>query len=172
MSGADYSKLLEKRSDKLFYDDSETASVPEEASFQHERYAPSPHRSWMRRSLTVLLIIFATSYVCGSFVFLVKIYKQGEYHLHSLDPPYNHCLEAIRLSLMCAGNTALYSFQWPDSNEKVRKPKTKTNSQRTCADWDAIESWAQDRSIGLNPSLERPPVEVDHSKMDHSKTSD
>jgi hypothetical protein len=70
----------------------------------------------------------------------------------------DHCIEAIRLSLMCAGNTAMYSFQWPDSNEKVRKPKTKTNSERTCVDWSVIEAWAQNRSIGMNPTLERPDV--------------
>ena len=70
---------------------------------------------------------------------------------------------------MCAGNTALYSFQWPDSNEKVRKPKTKTNSQRTCVDWGTIETWAQNRAIGMNPAPQRPAVKMDHAKMDHNK---
>ncbi|PVH99939.1 hypothetical protein DM02DRAFT_672325 [Periconia macrospinosa] len=90
---------------------------------------------------------------------------EDKYELNHL----GHCLEAIRLSLMCAGNTALYSFQWPNNNEEVRKPKTKTNSQRTCVNWEGIEAWAKNRSIGMNPRLERPVVEVDHSKMDHSK---
>ena len=85
------------------------------------------------------------------------------------DMNLDHCLEAIRLSLMCAGNTALYSFQWPDSNEKVRKPKTKTNSERTCVDWSLIEQWAQNRSIGMNPMLERPVVHHDHEHMQHDK---
>jgi hypothetical protein len=79
----------------------------------------------------------------------------------------DHCLEAIRLSLMCAGNTALYSFQWPDSNEEVRKPKTKTNSERTCVDWNLIDQWARNRSIGMSPTLERPDVEPDHAHMHH-----
>jgi hypothetical protein len=68
---------------------------------------------------------------------------------------------------MCAGNTALYSFQWPDSNEEVRKPKTKTNSERTCVDWNLIDQWARNRSIGMSPTLERPDVEPDHAHMHH-----
>jgi len=72
----------------------------------------------------------------------------------------NHCLEAIRLSLMCAGNTAIYSFEWPHHNMKVRKPITKTNSQRTCVNWNLLEKWARNRTIGMNPKLERPAVDV------------
>jgi hypothetical protein len=37
-------------------------------------------------------------------------------HWHPLD----HCLEAIRLSLMCAGSLATYSFQRPSTKEKVQ----------------------------------------------------
>ncbi|KAF2644025.1 hypothetical protein P280DRAFT_546877 [Massarina eburnea CBS 473.64] len=278
---ASYSKLLEKSTSKPFHDDSDTASVSDEASFQHERFVTLTHNSWEKRLWTALLATVAVVYTCGSLAFMVTMYRGGQYQIRGPDPPYtpvpdvryvvvnsadgydedlqgfpskahdkawlelvtpalsrashkemelgredpehsvavgdenggymvslgvyhelhclrrlkmylhkehyypklapgtdedtyelnhlNHCLEAIRLSLMCAGNTALYSFQWPNSNEKVRKPKTKTNSQRTCVDWEGVESWAVNRSIGLNPTLERPVVEVDHSKMDHSK---
>jgi hypothetical protein len=83
-------------------------------------------------------------------------------HLH-------HCLESIRLSLMCGGDTAIYSFKWPDRSERVQKPKTKTNSERTCVDWDVIESWAQNRSIGMNPRLKRPAAPHDHEHMKHDK---
>jgi len=62
----------------------------------------------------------------------------------------NHCIESIRLSLMCSGNPALYSFQW--ANE-TRKPKTKTNSSRMCVDWEALDGWTRKRGVGLQPRL-------------------
>ncbi|KAF2179828.1 hypothetical protein K469DRAFT_594516 [Zopfia rhizophila CBS 207.26] len=78
-----------------------------------------------------------------------------------------NCLEAIQLSLMCAGNTSLYSFQWPNNNKEARKPKTSTASDRTCVDWSRIEQWTLDRSIGLSPRLKRPKVSEGHAYMDH-----
>ncbi|OCK81435.1 hypothetical protein K432DRAFT_450040 [Lepidopterella palustris CBS 459.81] len=78
----------------------------------------------------------------------------GVYHeLHCLVSSSHHCIEAIRLSLMCAGNPGLYSFKWGNS---TRKPKTKTNSARTCVDWEALDGWARKRGVGMRPRLKRP----------------
>ncbi|KAF2804151.1 uncharacterized protein BDZ99DRAFT_525744 [Mytilinidion resinicola] len=69
----------------------------------------------------------------------------------------NHCIESIRLSLMCAANVALYSFQWPEEGEEhTRKPKTKTNSSRVCVDWERLDSWTRERGVGLQPRLKHP----------------
>ncbi|CAG8948725.1 hypothetical protein HYFRA_00001846 [Hymenoscyphus fraxineus] len=73
-----------------------------------------------------------------------------EYEMNHLD----HCLEAIRISLMCAGNSALYTFQWDLGSS--RKPVTKTNSERVCVDWEKLETWATERTIGISPLLVGP----------------
>ncbi|PQE14164.1 Tat pathway signal sequence protein [Rutstroemia sp. NJR-2017a BVV2] len=81
-------------------------------------------------------------------------------HIYKTDVPpayelyhLNHCIEVIRLSLMCAGNTALYTFEWVGNETK---PRTKTNSQRVCVDFAAIEAWSKEREIGFSPVLVGP----------------
>lgn len=52
---------------------------------------------------------------------------------------------------MCSGNTALYSFQWERND--TRKPRTKTNSERICVNFETLEAWNLERGIGLAPVL-------------------
>jgi len=80
-----------------------------------------------------------------------------DYEVNHLD----HCMEAIRVSLMCAGNDALYTFQWVKG--ETRKPRTKTNSGRVCVDWEKLAAWATERTIGTSPSLV-PPVWPDEEE--------
>ena len=65
-----------------------------------------------------------------------------------------HCIEALRLSLMCQANAALYTFEW-DENKKKKQHLT-SKAQRQCIWWDPIHAWASERSVGLNPQFYRP----------------
>ncbi|KAG8163786.1 hypothetical protein KVR01_007083 [Diaporthe batatas] len=56
----------------------------------------------------------------------------------------DHCLETLRLTIMCHGNTGLYSFAWDDPN--APQPATKSNSRSVCAKWSSIEEWAISRT--------------------------
>ncbi|KAH8881938.1 hypothetical protein GQ53DRAFT_734493 [Thozetella sp. PMI_491] len=65
----------------------------------------------------------------------------------------DHCLEALRLTIMCNGNTALYSFAWDDPDAHM--PATKSNSKSVCVKWSAVETWSHSRMVDSNPPLVR-----------------
>ncbi|TVY36281.1 Cyclochlorotine biosynthesis protein [Lachnellula subtilissima] len=65
-----------------------------------------------------------------------------------------HCLEALRVSTMCTGSTGLWSFEWQPN---VTKAHAKTDAQRSCVDWDALDNWTRERAVGFNPPLKPRP---------------
>ncbi|KAF1935604.1 hypothetical protein EJ02DRAFT_415491 [Clathrospora elynae] len=65
-----------------------------------------------------------------------------------------HCIETLRLSLMCQANTALYTFEWDESRRK--KQHLTSKAQRQCIRWDPVYEWASGRSVGLNPQFHVP----------------
>ncbi|KAI2614962.1 hypothetical protein GGR54DRAFT_642699 [Hypoxylon sp. NC1633] len=67
----------------------------------------------------------------------------------------DHCIESLRYTIMCHGNTAMYSFAWDDPPSF--KPATKTNAKSVCAKWSSIEDWARTRMIPTNPDKLPPP---------------
>lgn len=69
-----------------------------------------------------------------------------------------HCIETIRMSLMCQANTALYTFEWDESTRK--KQHLTSNARRQCIKWDPVHEWASERSVGLNPQFHRPKKEA------------
>lgn len=69
-----------------------------------------------------------------------------------------HCIETLRLSLMCQANTALYTFEWDENGRK--KQHLTSNAQRQCVEWGPIHEWASERSVGLNPQFYRPKKDV------------
>ncbi|KAH7324818.1 hypothetical protein B0I35DRAFT_406578 [Stachybotrys elegans] len=71
----------------------------------------------------------------------------------------DHCLEALRLSIMCHGNTGLYSFSWDDP--EARQPTTRSNARSTCVKWSSIDDWARSRNGSIDPLL-RWPLRGDH----------
>ncbi|KAI1112560.1 hypothetical protein F5Y14DRAFT_267176 [Nemania sp. NC0429] len=71
----------------------------------------------------------------------------------------DHCLESLRLTIMCYGNPSVYSFVWNDLEET--KPATKSNSKSVCAKWDTIETWGLSRMVSTNPKLQLPLELVD-----------
>lgn len=85
---ASYSKLLEKSPRKSFHD-SDTASLSDEANFQHERFLPSSRTRWLKQVVTGFVVTLAATYVLGSLAFMSAMYRRGEFHLRVPDPPYS-----------------------------------------------------------------------------------
>ncbi|KAI2638330.1 hypothetical protein GGS21DRAFT_433682 [Xylaria nigripes] len=56
----------------------------------------------------------------------------------------DHCIETLRLTIMCYGNPALVSFAW--GGESAQKPLTQSNSRSVCAKWESIDAWARSRT--------------------------
>ena len=56
----------------------------------------------------------------------------------------DHCVEVIRHALMCHADTAVVTYSWrPDT----RRPWPDFSVDQTCVDWDALDSWAAERSF-------------------------
>ncbi|KAI1171481.1 hypothetical protein F4777DRAFT_53750 [Nemania sp. FL0916] len=66
----------------------------------------------------------------------------------------DHCLESLRETIMCNGNTAVSSFYWPTPDS--RNPAVHSNAQAVCAKWDSIERWAYSRKISVDPDFIMP----------------
>ncbi|KAI1758261.1 hypothetical protein F4782DRAFT_477164 [Xylaria castorea] len=65
----------------------------------------------------------------------------------------DHCIETLRLAIMCYGNTAMYTFNWDPA---FPKPATKSNSKSVCVDWKAIQDWSYSKMISLDPEVYYP----------------
>ncbi|KAJ2991336.1 hypothetical protein NUW58_g2547 [Xylaria curta] len=65
----------------------------------------------------------------------------------------DHCLETLRLSIMCNANTALYTFYWEDATDL--QPSTKSNSRSVCVKWEPLEKWAYNRKISTSPKFNK-----------------
>ncbi|KAI2630916.1 hypothetical protein GGR54DRAFT_176530 [Hypoxylon sp. NC1633] len=65
----------------------------------------------------------------------------------------DHCLEALRQTIVCYGNTALSSFHWerPDAPS----PEPRSNARSVCAQWDSIENWAYTRKVSPDPDYKK-----------------
>ncbi|KAF2279835.1 uncharacterized protein EI97DRAFT_456029 [Westerdykella ornata] len=66
-----------------------------------------------------------------------------------------HCIEALRRSLMCQANTALYTFAWDENNTHAKQVLT-SKAKRQCVKWEPIHAWASSRTVGLNPTFYPP----------------
>ncbi|KAI1211099.1 uncharacterized protein F4807DRAFT_451197 [Annulohypoxylon truncatum] len=51
----------------------------------------------------------------------------------------DHCTEALRLAVMCHGDTHVYSYSW---GESAYKPDARSSSKSICVKWSSIEDWA------------------------------
>ncbi|OCL14663.1 hypothetical protein AOQ84DRAFT_280564 [Glonium stellatum] len=64
-----------------------------------------------------------------------------------------HCIETLRISVMCQADMSLYTFRWENSTDD--RPATKSNAKRQCVNWDPLEKWSQNRKVSLWPVLLR-----------------
>lgn len=79
-----------------------------------------------------------------------------------------HCIESLRRTIMCTADTNIYSFTWEDA-EYVRpgawRPRPKSNQERKCVRWEAVQDWVMERHVPLNPVLLRPSGEEEKILM-------
>lgn len=63
------------------------------------------------------------------------------------------------MTIMCHGNSALYSFTWPNStdlNQALQRPVAKSNGKDVCVKWQSIEDWSYSRMVAPDHLLKRP----------------
>lgn len=66
----------------------------------------------------------------------------------------DHCLEVLRMAVMCHGSPSLITFNWNERNEP--HPKLQSNSRAVCVKWSSIENWSLSRMVGNSPDIIRP----------------
>ena len=52
---------------------------------------------------------------------------------------------------MCSGDVSVYTFFWHDPPK--HKPGVKTNSKRTCIDWERFEKWSLEHMVSLDAAV-------------------
>ena len=57
-----------------------------------------------------------------------------------------HCIEILRQSVMCRGDTTLITFRW---GHTVKLPQPDVTLEHTCVDWDSLMDWAGQHSINV-----------------------
>ncbi|KAI5919788.1 hypothetical protein F4810DRAFT_466838 [Camillea tinctor] len=93
------------------------------------------------------------------------LYKDRYYpNLSESDVKYlqihlDHCIESLRDTVMCYGNTALISFFW--DNPKSSQPAAQSGARSKCAQWDSIERWGYSRMVSTSPDFQRPHISED-----------
>ncbi|KAI1428154.1 hypothetical protein F5Y12DRAFT_733886 [Xylaria sp. FL1777] len=89
------------------------------------------------------------------YVFRDRYYPNlTESQHHYLKTHLDHCLEVLRISTMCHGNTAINSYRW--DTETIDKPLTKSNSSSVCVKWSSIEDWSYSRKVSYVPPVRWP----------------
>ncbi|KAF8157320.1 hypothetical protein K438DRAFT_1732313 [Mycena galopus ATCC 62051] len=99
----------------------------------------------------------------GNYVIALEVFHQ----LHCLDmlrqnlhPGHNytvrskvhlrHCIGAIRQALMCSADISPIVWQW---SAKYKQAEQRDDILHTCRDFDRIQTWAKEHSMGLLPDL-------------------
>ncbi|KAI0428954.1 hypothetical protein F5Y09DRAFT_343163 [Xylaria sp. FL1042] len=89
------------------------------------------------------------------YVFRDRYYPNLTESQHSyLQEHLDHCLEVLRISVMCHGNAAINSYRW--DTETIDKPLTKSNSRSVCVRWNSIEDWIYPRKVSYVPPVRWP----------------
>ncbi|KAK5657609.1 hypothetical protein OQA88_3188 [Cercophora sp. LCS_1] len=97
-------------------------------------------------------------------------YYPNELHLHEDQWEHiDHCLEVLRMAIMCHGDTNVYGLEWIAGDKY--KPRTTLKQQNVCVDWAPLHQWMVDREATVD-DMERPPnviVEDQSAQRDHGK---
>ena len=59
----------------------------------------------------------------------------------------DHCIDTIRLALMCHGDIAVVTFGWEDGEVL---PSPDFNIQHECRNWDNLLEWAKPRKADMS----------------------
>jgi hypothetical protein len=93
----------------------------------------------------------------------IKQYLHPDYYpteLHVHEDPFehlDHCLESLRLAIMCHGDTNVYALQWLPHNRF--KPGVVLSQQNVCVDWEPLHRWMLERAAKVD-DMEKPPSEM------------
>lgn len=71
----------------------------------------------------------------------------------------DHCIEMLRLSAMCRGDTSLLTFQWMDLKGR-RFLTVVDHALHQCVKWDPLAAWVKARSVDIT----EPGVLMDETK--------
>ncbi|KAF7334528.1 hypothetical protein MVEN_02282600 [Mycena venus] len=73
-------------------------------------------------------------------------------HNYTLRSPVHlrHCVGAIRQALMCYADLSPVVWQW---SARYKEAEQRDDILHTCRDFDRIQSWAKERSMGTLPDL-------------------
>ncbi|KAI0416906.1 hypothetical protein F5X98DRAFT_364129 [Xylaria grammica] len=58
-----------------------------------------------------------------------------------------HCVDTIRRSLMCKADIAVYTAYWIGDHDAFPNKELRSNSDRICVNWEAIDGWARTRLL-------------------------
>jgi hypothetical protein len=58
----------------------------------------------------------------------------------------DHCLEDLRLSLMCKADNSLITYDWLPN---FPHPWARWEIEKECVDWEKLDSWAAQRSFSV-----------------------
>jgi hypothetical protein len=65
----------------------------------------------------------------------------------------DHCIEALRASIICHGDTSLFTFAWLDGIEG-QVTETRDDAYHQCVNYDALMGWIHERAVDLfDPNL-------------------
>lgn len=80
--------------------------------------------------------------------FLRQVLHSESYDVNTpdRDTHVDHCVDDIRQALMCHADTSVLTFDW---RPNWRTPWPNFSVDHTCVDWDALDSWAAERSFSL-----------------------
>ncbi|ORY01974.1 hypothetical protein BCR34DRAFT_636609 [Clohesyomyces aquaticus] len=59
----------------------------------------------------------------------------------------DHCVETLRVALMCRADVALYSAEWVRSSHEPENKAIRSDANEKCVDWESLEKWALARAL-------------------------
>lgn len=71
-----------------------------------------------------------------------------------LEEHAEHCLEALRLSLLCNADLSIYTLGW--TNHSAIRPAVHIPNPNVCVDWEGLHGWMNGRSARLEDAIEMP----------------
>ncbi|CAG8972143.1 hypothetical protein HYALB_00009691 [Hymenoscyphus albidus] len=85
-------------------------------------------------------------WIFKDYYVLPKNYTEAE--LKEWPAHINHCIDMLRESIMCLGDTSLVTFTWIGDG-KHRTPTPWDRSSHKCVKWDSLTRWTKERSVNI-----------------------
>ena len=75
----------------------------------------------------------------------------------------DHCLETIRLSVMCVPDLTPLELYWESQEGRKWEVAAKSDSQRECVKWDLLNEWMAPRHYNLNDLAQGSEFEIEET---------